>query len=582
MQPTSILGAMVLVAVCPGPAAGEIHKHGGSAEPLPHHKYVRVVSEADSPVQQVYVKSKDGAYVAAAIRKPKGDGPFPAIIMFHGAPGGRGMEQLVGWSRGDHGGPVWERFLSEGFVVAVADYRGGDWNAVNVPSTAAGATAVDDGLAVIEHVTRLPYVDAARVSLYGVSLGGNLVAFLASKVPTIHAAVLGAPFPAWFLGIEIPAGGPRADLLQAKRDTAVATANISPIRAPVLILAGTADRLLPLATLLHDQLAQAGKAVRMDVYEHGYHDFVLGPQGQKRQDMPQGEVLLQGTLDALELTVAFVKAPDKRSPDMGRPRAREVVAAIQEHVGVPWATETVDTFKAGNPDARVTGIAVTMMATMDVLQRAAAKGLNFVITHEPTFYAHLDTPEGMPESDPVWAEKRAFIAQHGLIVWRFHDHWHRRDPDGIDAGVVRALGWDGYRKADSPSLFVVPETTLKKLAAEVAQKLDSPVVRVVGDPEMKVRNVALRLGAPGAGPEIRALESDEIEVLLVGETREWETVAYVADAATLRKKKALIVIGHIPSEQAGMDECARWLRGFVKNVPVEFVPAEQPFWTVGR
>ncbi|PYT39371.1 MAG: hypothetical protein DMG47_21755, partial [Acidobacteria bacterium] len=37
-----------------------------------------------------------------------------------------------------------------------------------------------------------------------------------------------------------------------------------------------------------------------------------------------------------------------------RPTAREVIAAIQEHVGVPWNTETVDTFKAGNPDTRVT------------------------------------------------------------------------------------------------------------------------------------------------------------------------------------------------------------------------------------
>jgi dienelactone hydrolase len=200
------------------------------------------------------------------------------------------MEQLVGWSRGEHGGPVWERFLREGFVVAVADYRGGDWNAMNVPSTGASATAVDDGLAVIEFVKRLPYVNASRVSLYGVSLGGNLVAFLISKVPDIHAAVLGAAAP-------------------PKPDPAVATANIAPIRAPVLILAGTADRLLPLGTLLHDELAKAGKSVRLDVYEHGYHDFVLGPQGQKRSDLPQGEVLLQGTLDALDLSVSFVKSP---------------------------------------------------------------------------------------------------------------------------------------------------------------------------------------------------------------------------------------------------------------------------------
>lgn len=65
--------------------------------------------------------------------------------------------------------------------------------------------------------------------------------------------------------------------------------------------------------------------------------------------------------------------------------ARELVAEIQQQVGVEWQKDTVDTFKAGDPDTAVTGIAVTMMATMDVLERASAKGLNFVITHEPTF-----------------------------------------------------------------------------------------------------------------------------------------------------------------------------------------------------
>jgi hypothetical protein len=43
-------------------------------------------------------------------------------------------------------------------------------------------------------------------------------------------------------------------------------------------------------------------------------------------------------------------------------------------------------------------------------------------------------------------------------------------------------------------------------------------------------------------------------------------------------KKALVVIGYIPSEQPGMEECTRWLNSFVKDVPVEFVPARQPFW----
>ena len=262
--------------------------------------------------------------------------------------------------------------------------------------------------------------------------------------------------------------------------------------------------------------------------------------------------------------------------------ARELVTEIQKQVGVEWKKETVDTFKAGNPDAPVTGVAVTMMATMDVLQRASAKGLNFVITHEPTFYAHLDTPEGIPESDAVWAEKRAFIEKHGMVVWRFHDHWHMRKPDGIEAGNVHALGWEKFQRADNQYLFVIPETTVKELAKQVSQKLGSSVVRVVGDPDMKITKVAFSPGAAGSEREIRALEQDDVQVLMVGETREWETVEYAADAVSEGRKKALIVIGHIPSEQPGMEECARWLKGFVKDVPVEFVPAKQPFWTVSE
>ena len=262
----------------------------------------------------------------------------------------------------------------------------------------------------------------------------------------------------------------------------------------------------------------------------------------------------------------------------GKITARQLVAEIQKQVGVEWQKDTVDTFKAGDPDTAVTGVAVTMMATMDVLQRASAQGLNFIITHEPTFYAHSDMPEGIAESDPVWAEKRGFIEKHGLVVWRFHDHWHMRKPDGIEGGMVHALGWEKFQRPDNQYLFTLPETTLKDLAAEVAKKLDSPVARVVGDGEMKITKVGFSPGAAGSQLEIHALEQDDVQVLLVGETREWETVEYAADAVSEGRKKALIVIGHIPSEQAGMEECTRWLKNFVKDVPVKFVPAKQPFW----
>ncbi len=260
--------------------------------------------------------------------------------------------------------------------------------------------------------------------------------------------------------------------------------------------------------------------------------------------------------------------------------ARQVIERVQAHVGVPWRSDTVDTFKAGNPDAPVTGIAVTMMATLDVLKRAAASGNNLIITHEPTFFNHLDKPDDLAEgeNDPVLAEKRAFIEKHGLIIWRFHDHWHARKPDGIQAGMVHALGWEKFQDPANEHLFTMPRTTLAELAAAIRARLGIRAMRVVGDSGMEVTRVAMSPGAAGFGRETRTLEMKDVEVLVVGETREWETVEYVADAVTEGKHKALIILGHIPSEQAGMEECTRWLKGFITEVPVNFVPSLEPFW----
>jgi putative NIF3 family GTP cyclohydrolase 1 type 2 len=260
--------------------------------------------------------------------------------------------------------------------------------------------------------------------------------------------------------------------------------------------------------------------------------------------------------------------------------AREVVARIQGHVGIPWMQQTVDTFKAGNPDAEVKGIAVTMMATLDVLQRAATAGQNLIITHEPTFFNHQDKPDELEQkdNDPVLAAKRAFIEQHGLVIWRFHDHWHRMQRDGIETGMAHALGWEKFQDFSNQYLFAIPETDLEHLAAYLKDRMKIRIMRVVGDPKLKVKKVALVPGASGFAKETRALEISDVQVLITGEPREWETVEYVSDAVTEGKPKALIILGHIPSEQAGMEECVRWLKTFVSEVPIEFVPAREPFW----
>ena len=138
---------------------------------------------------------------------------------------------------------------------------------------------------------------------------------------------------------------------------------------------------------------------------------------------------------------AFAQAP---------PTARQIIDQIKTHVAVPWREETVDTIKAGDPETPVTGIATTMMATFDVIRRAQAEGKNLVITHEPTFYSHQDKTDVFEkENDPVWAEKQKFIIDHKMVVWRFHDHWHLRRPDGIMEGVLRSLHWDRIYNAET-------------------------------------------------------------------------------------------------------------------------------------
>ena len=259
--------------------------------------------------------------------------------------------------------------------------------------------------------------------------------------------------------------------------------------------------------------------------------------------------------------------------------ARQIIERIQSHTGIAPATNTVDTFKAGNPDTPVKGIAVTMMATYDVLERAASAGNNLVITHEPTFFGHLDqTSELEKAQDSVLEAKQKFIRDHGLVVWRFHDGWHARQPDGILLGMTEALGWQKYQSQAQPHLYVLPQTSVNALAAQIKGKLGIRVMRVVGDPSMQVTRIALLPGAAGSARQIELLERDDVEALVIGETPEWETVEYVADGASEGKHKALLILGHIPSEQAGMEECARWLRSFIAEVPVQFIVAKEPFW----
>lgn len=258
--------------------------------------------------------------------------------------------------------------------------------------------------------------------------------------------------------------------------------------------------------------------------------------------------------------------------------AGEVIARMQQHIGAPWKAQGVDGFKAGDGGTVVRGIGTTMMATFDALKSAARQGLNMVITHEPTYWSHPDTLTDL-QNDPLYLKKRAFLRAHDMVVFHFHDNWHALKPgDGINFGTQQLMGWTAYRHADNQRLFTLPPTTLGALAADFSEKMGARTLRIVGDPALPVRTVYESWGYCSAFPGVTFLDS--ADVLVIGEAQDWDLIAYVQDLVAMGEKKALIILGHVKSEQWGMRYCADWLKGFVPEVPVRFVPIIEPYWNL--
>ncbi len=278
--------------------------------------------------------------------------------------------------------------------------------------------------------------------------------------------------------------------------------------------------------------------------------------------------------DFARLTGAGLVAGMPASAASGPLTARDVVARIQQHLGIPWNEKTYrDVFHAGNPDGAVHGIASTFMSNLDVFQRARAKGLNFVISHEPTFWSDEDAIAPL-RNDPLYKLKRNYIEQNGMMIFRLHDHWHARKPDGIFEGWNRALGWEKLLVAGDNRLWELPPTTLGAVANHVSKSLETRSLRLVGDPDLPVRRVGR--GAHTLAGNMAALP--RVDALLISEAREWDSIEYVRDAVLAGQKKGLILISHEAGEEAGMDNFASWLKTFVTEVPVEFIPTRDQMW----
>lgn len=255
---------------------------------------------------------------------------------------------------------------------------------------------------------------------------------------------------------------------------------------------------------------------------------------------------------------------------------QQVIDLIVKSIpGAPFK-QTVDTIKAGNSNQIVTGIVTTMFATVDVIKKTAALGANFIIAHEPTFYNHLDETAWL-ENDEVFKFKSDLLKKHNIVVWRCHDYLHAHQPDGVMMGMLTALGWQKYYTAQKKYVITIEPHSLQSIIDLAKNNLGINHLKFIGDKSQQCSRIALIPGAAGGKMQITALQKEKPDLLICGELNEWETSEYVRDLRSTGSKTALLVLGHIVSEEPGLEWMVQWLQPQVPEIKITHIPSMDAF-----
>ena len=209
-----------------------------------------------------------GGKVEAYIVRPRGDGPFPLVVLLHGhSLVGRGAEQVLSTA---------EALAKENCFAGLAISLPG-YGATEVPEGSIEEVTVQvvkDGLSIAQ---QLSWVDRSRVMFYGVSRGATVAAAILNKIDGVRGSVLysGAydlgmlyreTSSVWIRRLLNPSGDPNPKFMNLLDGA-------SKWRAPTLILHGEQDKLIPVdqALSLRDRLKAAGTPYRLVLYPDQGH-----------------------------------------------------------------------------------------------------------------------------------------------------------------------------------------------------------------------------------------------------------------------------------------------------------------------
>lgn len=256
----------------------------------------RDIPTSGTPYELHLVETRDEIYVPVGVRKPAGEGPFPAVLVGSG----NGLDGFLRIETALYRlEPMMDEMLRRGYVVAYANYRNEipqAYNqtdrAQNVEDTISGGARVlkstatldsDDYIVLIEHLQNLPFVRANDVGTIGVSHSGELQAKAAAAI-TWGAGVLieGASYE--FIAVDVSKALRKdgvmhledPDLVKSISDKPKAMQRIRRMKTPFLHLGRDRDHLQGVFRTLHDWMIEAGhQDSTWDSADHAVHGYGL-------------------------------------------------------------------------------------------------------------------------------------------------------------------------------------------------------------------------------------------------------------------------------------------------------------------
>ena len=213
-------------------------------------------------VEPVAFETTDGLWLNGLFVKASGSSPRVTIVVFNGNAGNRA-----------HRAPLAAAFQRHGLQVLLVDYRGYGGN----PGTPTENGLATDSRAARAYLAGRRDVDPSRIVYFGESLGTAVAIELAVEHPPA-ALVLRSPFTSM-----TDLGQYHYPLLPVRlllRDRFAAIDQIRRIRAPMLVIAGGRDRIVPIENTrrLYDAAVAAKMFLVLPDADHNDEELLAGEE----------------------------------------------------------------------------------------------------------------------------------------------------------------------------------------------------------------------------------------------------------------------------------------------------------------